>query len=266
MTDTMKYADVILPACSHFEHSDVYSAYGHTNLQRSEAVISPVGDALPNTEIFRRLSQRFGFDDQAFKDTDEQLQEQAFDLASHSASENLVAEINTKSSIAMADIDHIWLSDLQEKTTLYNPNLEKVYGYGLPRYKEIKTTYPFVLLTPAAFNRSNSTFGACKIELETLDINPHDANELSINEGQNVKLTNNFGEVVLKARITNEIAKGVLLSPKGSWQESSPTGQTVNALIDTNSKTDIGDGAAFYDTFVDLEPLNNNEYGKSVGI
>ncbi|MEE9327337.1 MAG: molybdopterin-dependent oxidoreductase [Cocleimonas sp.] len=259
MTDTMKYVDVILPACSHFEHNEVYSAYGHTHLQRSEAAIDPVGDALPNTEIFRRLSQRFGFDEQVFNDTDEQLQEQAFDLASHSASENLVAEINTESSIAMSDIDHLWLSDLEElagRVSLFNSDLEKEYGYGLPRYKTVKTNYPFVLLTPAAFNRSNSTFGGCKIELETLDINPLDAKDLSICEGQKVQLSNNFGEVILKARITDEIAKGVLLSPKGAWQESSPTGQTVNALIDTNSKTDIGDGAAYYDTFVALEALS----------
>ena len=83
MTDTMKYADVILPACSHFEHAEVYSSYGHTHLQRADAAIEAVGEALPNTEIFRRLSKRFGFDGAAFKETDEQLQEQAFDLTTH---------------------------------------------------------------------------------------------------------------------------------------------------------------------------------------
>ncbi len=253
MTDTMKYADVVLPACSHFEHAEVYSAYGHTYLQRSEPAIKPVGEALPNTEIFRRLSKRFGFEGAAFIETDEELQEQAFDLSTHSVSENTIAEIKTDSSLSMANTDHIWLSDLDGGITFFNEALEKDYGYGLPWFKEIDKPYPFILLTPAGFDRSNSTFGGCKIDLEEVDINPADADNLAISDGQRVKLSNQFGEVILKARVTDEIAKGVLLSPKGAWSESSPTGQTINALLDTKRKTDIGDGAAFYDAFVALD-------------
>ncbi|HIO91786.1 MAG TPA: molybdopterin oxidoreductase family protein [Leucothrix mucor] len=252
MTDTMKYADIILPACSHFEHAEVYSAYGHTYLQRADAAIEAVGEALPNTEIFRRLSKRFGFEDAAFQETDEQLQEQAFDLSSHSAIENKVYEISPTSPISMTSPEHLWLSDLAGKVTLFNDELEEQYGYGLPRFERLKSDHPFVLLTPAGFHRSNSTFGGCNIGLEEVDVNPADAKTLAINDGQRVKLSNKFGEVILKARVTDEIARGVLLSPKGAWCESSPTGQTVNALLDTQCKTDIGDGAAFYDTFVDL--------------
>ena len=60
MTDSMAYADVILPACTHFEHDDIYAAYGQQYLQRADRVIPPVGESLPNTEIFRRLAARFG--------------------------------------------------------------------------------------------------------------------------------------------------------------------------------------------------------------
>ena len=81
MTDSMAYADVILPACTHFEHSDVYAAYGQQYLQRAEAVIPPVGESLPNTEIFRRLAARFGFDDAAFKASDPELMDAALDRA-----------------------------------------------------------------------------------------------------------------------------------------------------------------------------------------
>ena len=254
MTDSMKYADVILPACSHFEHSDVYASYGQTHLQRTEPVISSVGESLPNTEIFRRLAKRFGFEGQEFKDTDEQLQEHAFDLQAASCKENSVSEISLTNSLKMADSDHIWLSDLKDKVTLYNDSLEKQYGYGLPQYKTIKRGLPFVLVTSAGFHRSNSTLGGCKIELEEVEINPEDATRLDISEGQLVKLSNNNGEVILKARITNDVASGVLYSSKGAWCDSSPTGQTVNALLE-NRKTDIGEGAAFYDTFVELAAL-----------
>ncbi len=254
MTDSMKYADVILPACSHFEHSDVYASYGHTHLQRTEAAIDAVGESLPNTEIFRRLAKRFGFDEQAFKDSDAELQEQAFDLASASTKENSVREIGTNSSLKMAASDHIWLSDRKGRLTLFNEELEAQYGYGLPRYETIKREFPFVLVTSAHFHRSNSTFGGCKIELEEVDINPDDAKNLSVTDGQEVRLSNHKGEVVLKAHLTDDVASGVLYSHKGAWCESSPTGQTVNALLE-NRKTDIGDGAAFYDTFVNIDPI-----------
>src|SRR6202022_4160072 len=79
MTDSMAYADVILPACTHFEHADVYPAYGQQYLQRAEAVIPPVGESLPNTEIFRRRAARFGFTDHAFLENDADLMDDALD-------------------------------------------------------------------------------------------------------------------------------------------------------------------------------------------
>ena len=164
-------------------------------------------------------------------------------------------QLKTDSSLNMSNTDHIWLSDLDGGITFFNEALERDYGYGLPWYNTIAKPHPFVLLTPAGFHRSNSTFGGCKIGLEEVDINPADAERLSISDEQRVKLSNQFGEVILKARVTDEIAKGVLLSPKGAWCESSPTGQTVNALLDTSCKTDIGDGAAYYDTFVDISVI-----------
>src|SRR6516164_2468090 len=73
MTDTMAFADVILPACTHFEHSDLYAAYGQQYLQRADPVIAPVGESLPNTEIFRRLASKFAFDDPVFRASDSEL-------------------------------------------------------------------------------------------------------------------------------------------------------------------------------------------------
>src|SRR6516165_44485 len=79
MTESMQLCDVVLPAATHFEQDDLYAAYGHHWLQRAEAVIPPVGEALPNTEIFRRLAARFGFDDACFSATDRQLMDDAVD-------------------------------------------------------------------------------------------------------------------------------------------------------------------------------------------
>lgn len=82
MTDSMACADLILPAATHLEYGDLYTAYGHHYLQRSAAVIEPVGEALSNMDLFRRLAQRFGFDESCFSDTDTQLMDQAITLSS----------------------------------------------------------------------------------------------------------------------------------------------------------------------------------------
>jgi len=87
MTESMDYCDVILPAATHFEYADLYPAYGHHWLQRAEAVIPPVGESLPNTEIFRRLAARFGLDDPAFLASDAELMDAAVDLGDMRASE-----------------------------------------------------------------------------------------------------------------------------------------------------------------------------------
>ena len=80
MTDSVRYADVVLPACSHFEHAELYAAYGQHFLQRAEPVIPPVAESLPNTEIFRRLAARFGFTEAAFQATDAELMDAAMAL------------------------------------------------------------------------------------------------------------------------------------------------------------------------------------------
>ena len=81
MTDSLAYADIVLPASSHFEYADLYAAYGQHWLQRAEPVIPPQGDSLPNTEIFRRLAARFGFTDPIFRATDAELMDDAVDAA-----------------------------------------------------------------------------------------------------------------------------------------------------------------------------------------
>src|SRR5438045_8150236 len=81
MTETLAHCDIVVPAATHFEYSDLSAAYGQHWLQRAEAVIPPLGESLPNTEIFRRLAARFGFDEACFKASDEELMDDAVDPA-----------------------------------------------------------------------------------------------------------------------------------------------------------------------------------------
>jgi anaerobic selenocysteine-containing dehydrogenase len=263
MNDSMKYCDVVLPACTHFEHADVYSSYGHGYLQRADAVIDTVGQSLPNTEIFRRLAEKFGFKESAFTDSDTQLIDQAFpiNLVDHGVEK--ITDMEPEQVINMQSIGRCWLSEHELDTPsgmieLYSKQLDTDYQHPLPNFKEIQKTAEFILISPASAKRINATFGGSSATRnEALEINPHDANRYMIDEGDKVIVTNSLGSVQLIAKVTIAVAEGVVCCEKGAWCESSETGQTVNALISNSSKTDIGDGAAYYDTFVDIQKVNN---------
>ena len=259
MNDSMKYCDVVLPACTHFEHADVYSSYGHGYLQRADAVIEAVGDSLPNTEIFRRLAHKFGFTDSAFTDSDEQLIDQAFpvNLADHGVDN--VTQMLPEQVINMQPLARCWLSEKELDTPsgmieMFSQSLGIEFDHPLPQYSEIRQTAEFILISPASAKRINATFGGSSAASnEVLEINPLDAKPKRIADGDKVIVTNALGRVQLIAKVTTAVAVGVVCCEKGAWCDTSETGQTVNALISNSSKTDIGDGAAYYDPFVDIQ-------------
>src|SRR5262249_34991208 len=105
MTESMAQCDIVLPAATHFECDDLYSSYGHHWLQRAEAVLPPQGESLPNTEIFRRLAQRFGFVDPCFAASDRELMDDAVDPADARLQGVRPSAIATDSSIRMTAAD-----------------------------------------------------------------------------------------------------------------------------------------------------------------
>ena len=262
MTDSMRYCDVVLPASSHFEHADIFAAYGHRHLQRADAVIPPVGESLPNTEIFRRLAARFGFDDPMFRDSDQALMDAAFldgdpRLAGHRPS-----RLPVDSALAMTTVDGaepMMCATVQPATEsgrieLFSRDLEERFGYGLPRYEPVERALPFTVISPSSAKRTNATFGSCTLSAgpEEVEINPADAEPRGIGDGDVLRVHNERGETHLVARITDAVLPGVLYTPKGTWLSASPTGQTVNALLDADLRTDIEDGACCNEAFCDL--------------
>ena len=262
MTDSMRYCDVVLPASSHFEFADIYGAYGHRHLQRAEAVIPPVGESLPNTEIFRRLAARFGFDDPMFRESDEALMDAAFldddpRLAGHRPS-----RLPMGSALAMTTVDGaepIMCATVRPATAsgrieLFSRDLEDRFGYGLPRYEPVERAYPLTIISPSSAKRTNATFGNCALsgDREEVEINPADAGPRGISDGDVLRVYNDRGETRLVARTTDAVLPGVLYTPKGVWLSASPTGQTVNALLNADIRTDIEDGACCNEAFCDV--------------
>jgi anaerobic selenocysteine-containing dehydrogenase len=259
MTDSMAYADVILPAATHLEYADLYAAYGQAFLQRAEPVIEPVGESLPNSEIFRRLALRFGFDDPVFRATDVELCELAMDWSDPRIGVSSAAELGVEEAIDLAPAGTPTVfrgrapDTPSRKAELYSKSLEDSRGEGLPSYRPLERSHEFVLVSPASDRRTNSTFGGVvELDEETLvEMNPDDAARRSLRDGQRVRLSNDQGEVVLRLRTTSAVRPGTLFTPKGTWLRTSETGQTINALI-PGHRADLGDGACYYDTQVEI--------------
>jgi anaerobic selenocysteine-containing dehydrogenase len=265
MTDSMRFCDIVLPAASHFEFNDIYTAYGHSYLQRAEPVIPTVGDSLPNTEIFRRLARAFGFTDAMFEDSDQQLMDVAIDAGDARLQGFRPSEIPLDKALLMTAsnqqdmimCDTVTPGTASGRIELYCQDLEDRFGYGVPRYAAVNRSRPFSVITPSSSKRTNATFGGDTASSgpEIVEINPLDAKMATIVDEALVELSNDKGSVVLKAKLTDAVAPGVLYSPKGTWLRTSDTGQTVNALIDADMKTDIVAGACYNETFVDLHPI-----------
>jgi anaerobic selenocysteine-containing dehydrogenase len=260
MTDSLAYADVVLPAASHFEYDDLYPAYGQHWLQRAEPVIRPVGESLPNTEIFRRLAARFGFDDPIFRASDAELMDDAIDPADPRLGGVRPSRLPTDRALAMTveGEDAVLFRNVFPKTPsgkveLASGYLEGKYGQRLPGYRPYEAPYPLVLISPASDRRITSTFGGSKPSdgAPTLEMHPDDARRRGLAGGTTVKVWNDLGEVHLPLRVTDVVPPGVVATWKGTWLRTSDNGQTVSALV-PGHHADLSGGACFNDTRVEV--------------
>ena len=260
MTDSMAYADVILPACTHFEHADVYTAYGQQYLQRAEPVIPPVAESLPNTEIFRRLAAQFGLADPALTASDAELMDDSLDAGDPRMQNFRASQVPVDKAIRM-EFDHaepvlfqnVWPQTPSGKIELQSASLGARYGAALPKFRPLVSSYPLTLITPASDQRITSTFGGLSANDAPpfLDMNPLDATQRALTDGVRVQVWNDLGTVQLPLRITTDVCPGVVSSDKGAWMRTSTNGQTVSALAPTH-KADLAEGACYNDARVEV--------------
>jgi anaerobic selenocysteine-containing dehydrogenase len=259
MNESMEHCDIVLPAATHFEYADIYAAYGHHWLQRAEPVIPPQGESLPNTEIFRRLAARFGFNDPCFAATDAELIDEAVDLADGARP----SEIATDSAVQMKGpdgnplvmFDNVFPATPSGKIELRSESLAKRWGDAalMPTWREHRGDYPLMLISPASSTRISSTLGFTGSPPKLL-MHPRDAASRGLTHGGNVKVWNGRGEVVLPLDVTDDVAPGVVASEKGAWLSTSSTGQTISALVSADMRADLAEGACFNDTLVEVAP------------
>jgi anaerobic selenocysteine-containing dehydrogenase len=265
MTESMAFCDIVLPAATQFECDDLYGAYGHHWLQRAEPVIRPVGEALPNTEIFRRLAARFGFGDSCFKATDAALMDDALDGSDPRLNGVRPSELPTREALRMvapngrplALFDTVMPATPSGKVELVSDVLAGRWGESarLPSFRPNRSAYALSLISPASDKRISSTLlGAGGVAGETppLFMHPRDAAARGLESVTHVRIWNDLGVVVLPLRITDAVTPGVVASEKGAWLATSATGQTISALVSADDRADLSDGACFNDTGVEV--------------
>jgi anaerobic selenocysteine-containing dehydrogenase len=259
MTDSMLYADIVLPAASHFEHADLYAAYGQHWLQRADPVIPPQGEALPNTEIFRRLAARFGFTGPTFEASDAELIDEAVDPDDARLGGVRPSRIPTDQALAMTAngeeftlFGNVLPATTSGKVELASPYLEQKYGARLPRFLPVTSRYPLALISPASDQRVTSTFGGVNGDAPPpLEMHPDDARARGLADGMRVRVWNDLGEVRLPLRVSDAVPRGVVCTLKGAWLRTSDNGQTISALCPAHH-ADISEGACFNDARVEV--------------
>ncbi len=264
LTESMNYCDIVLPAATNFEHADLYPSYGHHWLQRAEPVIAPIGEALPNTEIFRRLAARFGFDEPCFKATDSELMDDAVDAADPRLKGLRPSEIPTGRALQMtaADgrpmvlFDNVFPATPSGRIELKSETLAGRWGSAalLADWRPRESSHPLMLISPASDRRVSSTLGDLGPSRATpkLHMNPRDATARNLASGTEVRVWNDLGEVILPLEVTDDVPPGVVASEKGAWLSTSRTGQTISALVSSDQRADLANGACYNDTAVEV--------------
>jgi anaerobic selenocysteine-containing dehydrogenase len=273
-TDTVDFADVVLPATTALEHYDIHKAYGHLYLSLSRPAIEPQGEAKPNTEVFRLLAARLGLEDACFKDSDEQLARQAMRWNQGNLEgidfERLQREGSVRLNVPQpfAPFAAGGFPTASGKCELFSESLaaqglDPLAGYVPPRESvtsnpELARKYPLAFISPPAHHFLNSTFSAQPVFVRregepSVTLHPGDAQARGIEPGRPVRVFNDRGSFLAKARVSDDARPGVVVGLSIWWAKMCPGGRNANAVTG-QELTDMGGGATFYDVLVDVAP------------
>jgi anaerobic selenocysteine-containing dehydrogenase len=270
-TDTADYADIVLPATTQLEHVDIHSTYGHLYMMANNAAIAPLGESKPNTEIFRLLAARMGFDDPCFRDSDDEIAAVAFDKsreqAIHFDWESLKKKGWQKLNMPDAPFANGSFPTPSGKCEFYCERMLRDGLDPLPTYiaphesvasnPELAKRYPLGMISPPARNFLNSTFVNVQSLRDTegephLDMHPEDAASRGINEGDKVRIFNDRGSFVAKARVTDKARRGLVVGLSIWWKKYAEDGKNANEVT-SQRLTDMGNAPTFYDVLVQVE-------------
>jgi anaerobic selenocysteine-containing dehydrogenase len=271
ITDTALYADILLPATTQFEHLELMPSWGTGYIALNEPAIEPLGEALPNTEVFRRLSKAMGFNEEYLHLGDEERIRRML-ATGHEYLDGITydtlladgwAQLNLKGFHPLAEGKFTTPSG---KCEFYSQTYADVGQDPLPTYEPldefeygIDYDTPLHLVTAKCAHFLNSEYvnlrhkGTEKHEPK-VDMNPVDAEIRNIINGDMVKLFNCFGEVHVRAKVSRTTKQGIVQLPFNWWPDTTVNGQSANALTpDGVSRRDIGSNA--FDAQVEVQKI-----------
>ncbi|MGH1492397.1 MAG: molybdopterin-containing oxidoreductase family protein [Acidimicrobiales bacterium] len=273
ITDTARYADIVLPAPSMIEHDDLVGSWGFNYIAINRAAIEPLGEAKSNSEVARLLAAGLGFDDAIFTMSDDQLIRHCLDGSGAEAAgadyqrldaEGFVRVPHPGGEVPFADGGFSGSDD--GRFEFSSSRFDEAFGLGsLPRFieqaespetqPELAKRFPLRLLTLKRPHSINSSYGDLPVlrgaEPQLLiEIHPEDALSRGLVDGQSVAAKNDRGRVVGTASVTDAVTAGVVVVPFGRWLDG---GEGANALT-SDRLGDLGGGPTFCDVLVEIEP------------
>ncbi|MNW38660.1 Dimethyl sulfoxide reductase DmsA precursor [compost metagenome] len=273
LTDTARYADIVLPAASSFEGTDLYKSYWHHYVQMQEPVIAPLGESKSNYELFSLLGRAMGFDEAAFTESEEDMIAGALDNPTNPYLNGVTLEALKKSPFVKLDMTPkaTYLDRLTTpsgKIELYSEKMKQaglpampsyvplIEGYDGEHRPQADERYPLMFISPPNHNFLNSTFANLpkhqRLEREPLlQIHPEDAQTRDIADGDPVTVWNDRGTYELKAKVTDLMLPGTVIS-QGLWWEGKGRRQRANVLT-SDRLSDMGQGATFFSTVVNVK-------------
>ncbi len=279
-TDTADFADIVLPATTRLEHFDIHGSYGHLYVQTNKPAIVPLFEAKSNTDVFRLLAKKMGFEADLFAVTDEQLAEESLRMNGH-------AKYPPPEAFVGINLDRLKREgpvrlNLPEnyapfaegnfgtpsgKCEFYSPALAQRGLDPLPNYTpphedpqtrpDLAAKFPLQMLSPPVPEFLNSTFvnvDSLRKEAKepTLEIHPIDAKPRGVTSGQWVRIFNDRGSFRARAIVAEKVKPGVVVSQSIWWNRYTPDGVNCNTTTST-ALTDFGAAATFFDNLVQVE-------------
>jgi anaerobic selenocysteine-containing dehydrogenase len=290
LTDTARYADIVLPATTQLEQHDIMFSWGHFYVSLNTPAVEPLGEAVSNTELFRRLAARMGLTDPCFTRTDEQMMAEAFDwlapamegITLESLRETGWARLNLPGPDEFAPHAEGHFPTPSGKTEFRSSIAETAGNFVVPLFRQgcdefqvggevdplphyIRPRgsgdagYPLNHISPKSHAFLNSSAGDQPKQLsvqgeQTVILHPRDADERGIISGQYVRVFNERGRYTARAQVSPDIAVGVVISPMGGWRKNARDESTVNA-VNPVVFADLGNAPTFSDSRVEIERI-----------
>jgi anaerobic selenocysteine-containing dehydrogenase len=277
-TDTTAYADVVLPATTQLEHLDALWSWGHHYLTWNEPAIAPLGEAKPNTEIFRLLAGRLGLDNPCFSDSDEALLEQAFAGAPAGIT---IAELRrrgyAKVDLGQGPVPHgegVFPTPSGRlelhAAALGRRGLDPLPGFDPPAEvldAELAARYPLCLLTPKTHLFLNSTFANGRKQRAAqprpfVVLHPADAADRRVADGETVRVFNDRGSFRCEARVSDDARPGVAVAPMGWWNADWQGGRSCQATTSQRLTEALTAAPTFNDNRVEVERTEDGSPGR----